>query len=81
MFSSSVHELATSATLNELNNHKVEHEMHQCNEVSASTVGELTMTKDKVKFQLIPVDLNSQRFHLNTIDFIALLLGCNKFFS
>ena len=54
--------------------------MRQGNEVGASAIGELTRTKDKVKLQFVPVYCYSQCLCLNTIDFISLLLGCNKSF-
>ena len=58
VFSSSEQNLAASDESKELNRHKVEGNMHQGDKVGASAVGELTMTKDKVKLQWISVDFN-----------------------
>ena len=56
MFYSYVQDLAASTASKELNADKVECYMRQGDKVSASTVGELTRKKDKVKLQLIPVN-------------------------
>ena len=81
MFSSSAHDLAASAASKELNVDKLECYVHQNDKVGASSVGEITRTKGKAKLQLIPVEYNSLCLHLTPIDFIALLLGCDKYFS
>ena len=81
VFSSSVQEVAISTASKELNIDKVEFDVCQGDEVGAITIGKITRTKDEVKSQFIPVDHNSQCLHLSIIDFISLLLGCDKSFS
>ena len=56
MFSSSAQDLAVIVISKELNVENVEYDMHQGDIVGASSVGELTRRKDKVKLLIIPVD-------------------------
>ena len=50
VFSSSVQDLTASAVSKELNVEKIECDTHQGDKLGASSVGELTWRKDKVKF-------------------------------
>ena len=55
MFSSSVQDLSASAVAKELEVDKVECDVHQGDKVSASDVGELVRTVNKVKLLFIHI--------------------------